>query len=599
MKYKGKKRLLLYILAMLIVSLGFLIDVLELIDLRLIDKFYQRPKPCNEDVIILGIDDESLSHLGRWPWKRDVIAEALELLKKGDPAAVGVDIIYSERSQNPADDEALVKAAEGFKGLVFSGYCTFQRNTAEGRPVILNIAQPFDDLRKVSDFAIINVVPDNDGILRWAFLEIGDSNHKYNGFSYEIYKHYCERNNLQVIDKDSIPKDNYNRLYIDYSSKTGLVQGGASGGDLEHMSIYSLLNGDIDPEYFRDKIVLIGATSMGIPDDYYFTPMSPQSPTYGLEVHANVITQLIRGKFYHYIPYATQLVILLFVGVIGWLLSRNVKTVWYNLSNLALVIAFIIFTFIMYQKGFLFSFIYPLVMIVLEYLMTVFFRFFDVNRDRQNIKKIFGKYMAAEVIDQLIKMDKNELKLGGQLVDITALFVDIRGFTSMSEKLQPEIVVSILNRYLTLCGTAIVEYKGTLDKYIGDCAMAIYNAPLTVNNHQLMAVKSGLAMREGSEAMNKELMEKYGINIEFGVGIHTGKAVVGNIGSDFRMDYTAIGDTVNTASRLQGQAKAGDVLISEEVYNEIRDYVDAEFVAAFNVKGKNEVINAYNVVGLR
>ena len=130
MKYKGKKRLLLYILAMLIVSLGFLIDVLELIDLRLIDKFYQRPKPCNEDVIILGIDDESLSHLGRWPWKRNVIAQALELLKKGDPAAVGVDIIYSERSQSPADDEALVKAAEGFKGLVFSGYCTFQRNTS-------------------------------------------------------------------------------------------------------------------------------------------------------------------------------------------------------------------------------------------------------------------------------------------------------------------------------------------------------------------------------------------------------------------------------------------------------------------------------------
>lgn len=599
MKYKGKKRLLLYILAMLIVSLGFLIDVLELIDLRLIDKFYQRPKPCNEDVIILGIDDESLSHLGRWPWKRNVIAQALELLKKGDPAAVGVDIIYSERSQSPADDEALVKAAEGFKGLVFSGYCTFQRNTAEGRPVILNIAQPFDELRAVSDFAIINVVPDNDGILRWAFLEIGDNDRTYNGFSYEIYKHYCERNNLQVIDKDSIPKDNYNRLYIDYSSKTGLVQGGASGGDLEHMSIYSLLNGDIDPEYFRDKIVLIGATSMGIPDDYYFTPMSPQSPTYGLEVHANVITQLIRGKFYHYMSYMTQFAILLTVGIIGWILARKVKTGWYDLSNLAFMIVFILFTFIMYQKGFLFSFIYPLVMIVLEYLMTVFFRFFDINRDRQNIKNLFGKYMAAEVIDQLIKMDKNDLKLGGQLVDITALFVDIRGFTSMSEKLQPEIVVSILNRYLTLCGTAIVKYKGTLDKYIGDCAMAIYNAPLAVNNHQLMAIMSGLAMREGSEAMNRELTEKYGINIDFGVGIHTGKAVVGNIGSDFRMDYTAIGDTVNTASRLQGQAKAGDVLISEEVYNAVIDYVDAEFVDSFNVKGKNEIINAYNVIGLK
>lgn len=599
MKYKKKGRLLWYALVIFVVSLGFLLDVLELFDLRLIDRFYQKEKPAHEDIVILGIDDWSLSHLGRWPWKRDVIAEVLEILKTGEPAAVGVDIIYSEKSQDPNDDKALVKAAKDFNGLVFSGYCTFQRNTSDGNLAILNITEPFDDLRKVSDFAIINVVPDNDGILRWAFVKIGDGNKTYHGFSYEIYKHYCEKMGLIPVSTDNIPTDNYNRLYIDYSSRTGLMEGDTQIGDLEHISIYDLLNGEIDPEYFRDRIVLIGATSMGIPDDYYFTPISPQSPTYGLEVHANVITQLINERFHKYIPYPIQFVMLLGIGILGVILERKIKPIWYALCNLALLIGLIILIFVLYRKGLFFSFIYPIVMIVMEYLMSLFFRLFDINKDRRNIKKIFGKYMPSEVINQLIKMDKNELKLGGQLVDITALFVDIRGFTTISEKLDPETVVSILNTYLTLCGTAIIEYKGTLDKYIGDCAMAIYNAPVTIVNHQLMAIKSGLAMRNGADAMNKELTEKYGISIDFGVGIHTGKAVVGNIGSDFRMDYTAIGDTVNTASRLQGQAKAGEVLISEEVYNVVSDYVNVEFIATFNVKGKNEVINAYNVIGLK
>ena len=168
-------------------------------------------------------------------------------------------------------------------------------------------------------------------------------------------------------------------------------------------------------------------------------------------------------------------------------------------------------------------------------------------------------------MNQLLDGGKKSLDLGGKLQNIAVLFVDIRGFTSMSEELPPATVVEILNRYLTLTAECVRKNHGTLDKFVGDCTMAFWNAPIQQKNSVYLACKAAMDMIKNSKKLNDELLEKYGRKISFGIGVHWGSAVVGNIGTTFRMDYTAIGDTVNTAARLESNAPGGTVLISEAV----------------------------------
>ena len=177
--------------------------------------------------------------------------------------------------------------------------------------------------------------------------------------------------------------------------------------------------------------------------------------------------------------------------------------------------------------------------------------------------------------------------------EIAVLFVDIRGFTSMSEGLPPDKVVGILNRYLGKVTEAIFRNEGTLDKFIGDAVMAVYNAPLDVENYMEKAVRTGIDIIESVESLNGELERDFGRRIACGVGVHCGQAVVGNIGCDFRMDYTAIGDTVNVSERLESLAKAGQVLISEQIYEHVKDRFQAEYIGELALKGRQDKVKAF------
>ena len=182
--------------------------------------------------------------------------------------------------------------------------------------------------------------------------------------------------------------------------------------------------------------------------------------------------------------------------------------------------------------------------------------------------------------------------------DVAVLFVDIRGFTPLSEGLLPEQVVSILNEYLKLTTTSILQNNGMLDKFIGDAAMAVFNAPLDLEDYVFCAVKAAIDMRKGADELAKDLQEKYGKTVSFGIGIHCGPAVIGNIGCSFRMDYTAIGDTVNTASRLESRAKPKEILVSEAVYEQVQDCVIAEQVGEMELKGKSNKVMTYRIIDI-
>ncbi|MDO4501035.1 MAG: adenylate/guanylate cyclase domain-containing protein [Erysipelotrichaceae bacterium] len=214
---------------------------------------------------------------------------------------------------------------------------------------------------------------------------------------------------------------------------------------------------------------------------------------------------------------------------------------------------------------------------------------------KRKILSAFKKYVAPQVVEEISKKGEFNIVLGGEKRDIAVLFVDIRGFTPMSEGLKPEEVVEILNEYLNLTTNAIFKNKGTLDKYIGDATMAVFNAPIDLDDYVYRAVLTALDIAKGSEALHQKLMDRFGKSVSFGIGVNCGDAVVGNIGCDFRMDYTAIGDTVNTAARLESNAKPSQILISEEVKKRLEGRIKVTEIGYIPLKGKSKEICVYQL----
>ena len=203
--------------------------------------------------------------------------------------------------------------------------------------------------------------------------------------------------------------------------------------------------------------------------------------------------------------------------------------------------------------------------------------------------------MAPQVVDKISKDKDFKLVIGGENRHIAVLFVDIRGFTTMSESLKPEEVVEILNEYLGLTTKAIFDNGGTLDKFVGDATMAVFNAPFDLDDYIFRAVATAWDMQAGADVIAEKFHKRYGKSVSFGIGVNCGNAVVGNIGCDFRMDYTAIGDTVNTAARLESNARPGQILISSEVYEAVKDRVTVTPIGEIPLKGKSKGVFVYQV----
>lgn len=294
---------------------------------------------------------------------------------------------------------------------------------------------------------------------------------------------------------------------------------------------------------------------------------------------------------------ATALIIACLAAVY-FLLLKKTKLLTGSITGLLLIAVWMIGGKLWYGKGWEVSLLtFPIVLIVI-YLTELISSYLEERLRRNRMVSAFKKYVAPQVVDELVKQDKFEITLGGENRDVAVLFVDIRGFTSMSEALSPEQVVDILNEYLTLTTSAIFDHGGTLDKFIGDATMGIFNAPFDLDDYLYKAILTALDIVNGTKELNDRLLDRFGKTVQFGVGVHCGPAVVGNVGCGFRMDYTAIGDTVNTASRLEGSAAGGQVLISTDVYERLKDRIQANKIGNLRLKGKENELTVYEVTGV-
>ncbi len=549
------------------------------------DRFYQAEQPVDARVIVIGIDDHSLEQLGRWPWPRGYHAEFLQTIASGNPAAIGFDVIFSEPS-SAEEDAALAGTLQQIPQLVLPVYGTFPATAARGQLEADRLTTPLPEFLGQATLGHVNTFPDDRGTVRQTALQIGYAGEPIKSFAWALYEKYQQRVGEPVAD---VPVDDWGRMQINY---TGVP------GAFAPLSYAQVLNGDVPPEYFTDAIVLIGPYALGI-GDYFFTPLASHDPMFGVEIHANIVQNLLSGDFKHRSAFVVDLLILLLAAVLAHLLFTRLRPGWGALAMFGLAGSYLFGSRQAYARGVILPLFYPIALLLVSYFVTLAYRYLAEMFERRRVTDVFGRYVAPQVVNLILAEGESGLRLGGSRRDLTALFVDIRGFTPLSERAKPEEVVEILNSYLNLCAKSIFEVGGTLDKFIGDATMALFNAPLDLPDHAFKAVQAAWTMQQGSQRLRADLEQRFGRTVQFGIGLNSGEAVVGNIGAEFRMDYTAIGDVINTAARLESNAKPGQILLSEATYERVREKVEATYLGKIALKGKEQGVPIYQLEGIK
>jgi adenylate cyclase len=558
---------------------------------RLYDWMYQRVSPVDSRVVVIAVDDASIARLGQWPWPRDVMGGVVDILTEGGAAAVGIDVLFDTPARTPDEDGQFAEALARAGNVIMPVYGLFKARAASGPMRADELVTPLDTLlaaRWESGPAVrlshVNGLTESDGVVRQALSELYYDGERYRSLSMEMYELYTGA-------ESDIPRDAAGRYYISFTGPSGWYH---------PLSFSDVYGGRIPPRYFKDKLVLIGLYAQGIARDWQFTAIDSDRPTYGVEIHANMLQQLLEGRFLKNLPrWAGFAIFSVFT------LSAAVLFVWKDPRSALVFLVLSLLTYggavyLIAREGYVTRVIYAPAFCALAYFAALICHYAQTRLDEARVRSTFGKYMAPDVIRKILNEGEDELKLGGQRRTVTVLFVDIRGFTPLSEIVPPEEIVQILNEYLDLVASCIHRYGGTLDKFIGDAAMAFWGAPYDMPDHTLSAVLAALAMREESSALERKLTLKYGCGVRFGIGVNTGDAIIGNIGVSFRMDYTAIGDAVNTAARLESNAKPGQILISRATAcNLTNKNVELNFLGGLKVKGKAEEVPVYEVIGTR
>lgn len=575
----------------LIVLLLSVTNLLSPLDYILRDGLYQIPRGVDGRIKIIAIDEATLEALGPiQTWSRSYYADLIRILNGNEaskPSVIAFDIIFSGYVDTEGD-MAFAKEAADSGNVVTASQFIYSEKSEIGEDnltyyPIEAVVYPYKELYEATAQGYTNVAQDSDGVVRRVSIQETYDKTEQFSFSHAIYALYCEQ---QGIAANEIKIDRYGKTLINYSGKPN---------DYEYISMIDVLNGKIDSRTFQDSIVLVGAYAPGMQDNFN-VPNGGSSQMFGVEIHANILQAFMQNRFsINGNPYVFGILWSTLAVIFHFIFKKN-KKVWLSAMILFLAIGGEMAAGVLLNnKGIAVSLIYLPFALIISYIYCLARGYIAERLKRKKVLTAFKKYVAPEIVEEIAKKGDFKIKLGGENRDIAVLFVDIRGFTTMSEALEPEQVVEILNHYLNLTTTAIFKNKGTLDKFVGDATMAVFNSPFDLDDYVFRAVCAAMDIVAGGEALEHELMEQYGRSVGFGVGVNCGPAVVGNVGCEFRMDFTAIGDTVNTAARLEANAKKGQVLISDAVYERIKDRIEAEEVGEIPLKGKSKGVFVYSV----
>ncbi|RKP54316.1 adenylate/guanylate cyclase domain-containing protein [Cohnella endophytica] len=607
MKERIKRIAILLNVMLLLIAYGiYHFESLQKIDNSLFDYSMKQTADHveNERIVVITIDDASLAELGRFPWDRAVYAPFLaNLNQEGNiPKAIAFDIVFSEESQNPDSDMAFAEALSQYPNVILPDVGimgdVFSTSIAKRTQLIQaqKVDKPYDMFTDLVQHGHINRVVSPDGIIRKTWLKIqGPDGEVIPSLAYKAAEMAgADLSKYDGLTDPKKTKENVakNTVTIDFQLETD---------DFTTFSFVDVLNGVIPPDRFKDAIVFIGFSAVGLSGDGgQDTATTPIEKNIKLVyAHANIANQLLKGTVVSYTPNWAEL---LFAALLFFLF---VYLPW-RLKNIYSILIFLaVFAGVLYGQYALYvasnihaNVVYALLAMMLAYLTNVSLKSYLDSAQKSFVTRQFGRYISPDLVKQIVAQDI-DIKLGGDLKLITILFLDIRGFTPLSEKLTPPELVDTLNTMFNMITETTLRNEGTIDKFIGDAAMILFNAPLDVAEHERMAVKTAYEIQQGMKVIRDQIMEKYQCEVNVGIGIHTGNVVVGNIGSYLRVDYTAIGDNVNIAARIESQTKKGQVHVSEQVYEKTKEDFRFDEGEDRMFKGKSHPIRVYEVLGLK
>lgn len=571
------------------------------------NKFYDYDSASTE-IVVVAIDEKSLAPEELGPvtqWPRANYAQAIGILNEHNAAAIGIDMTFPDASLHDSeDDQVFAETLAKYKNVVLASRYFFDEGTRrfewpnrtilEGNPIL----------------GLINVQQDTDGFVRSLPLFSQSDKGLIDAFSLALARIYlsAEPSDYRVVNgffdfsdkihipawtkKDKTSGETVDFMYINYF---------AQPNKYTHISFSDLLKGNLtdkngNPIDFRDKIVLIGPTAIDLKDDY-LSPVSEGVRMPGVEIHANNIQTVITQDFLR-----DQSKTSLWLTILGFIIL-NIAILSFLKVRYAIPLAVLeifgmmVAGVVAYEFRILVNVVHPILTILLSFTGTFLVRFITEQTQRQFIEGAFGHYVNKDVVKQ-IKKDPNMMKLGGEKRKITVFFSDIAGFTSFSEKLEPEALVKFLNEYLGEMTEIIIRNKGTLDKYEGDAIMCFWNAPVPLPDHELSACTAALENQKRLTELRDKWAKLNLPELKVRIGLNSGEAVVGNMGSENRFDYTAMGDNVNLASRLESINKqyGTSIMISESTYLAVKDKVVCREIDLIRVKGKMEPIRIYELV---
>ncbi len=650
----------LIFLIVLHVTGHFPIPLLSTLDNQIYDLRLRLTLPKNVDkkVVIIDIDEKSLGEIGQWPWDRKTMAKIVDnLFDTYNINVLGFDIVFAEKDEDPSDkflinmakgslannakfqqaytkarpflqrDKSFAKALADRKtvmGIIFyeDEEIPEKGTLPDGIPQFTKKVIDTFDFKKANSYTanldilqknalaagfFDNPILDDDGVFRKVPLLQEFNGKIYQSLSLAVTRASLKNDNIKIgyaelddqgaekslewiyIGDIAIPVDENAGVLVSYIGKQH---------SFEYISAVDILNKKAPKDILKNKIALFGTSAAGLLDSRT-TPLEKSYP--GVEVHANIIQGILDQTIKHKPEYLLGFEILMLL-IFGITLTFVLPALSPLLGSLAMALSMGIIIAIDYIAWNNWQMVLPiatsLALIALLYILNMTYGFFIESRGKRQLTHLFGQYVPPELVDEMSK-NLSKINLDGEIRDMSVLFTDVRGFTTISENMEPKELTAFINAFLTPLTHVIHHNRGTVDKYMGDAIMAFWGAPLEDHQHARHALVAGLEMLVAIKKLNAQFKKQGKPDIRIGVGINTGEMNVGNKGSEFRVDYTVLGDAVNLGSRLEGLTKiyGVDILTSEATRHEVPEFEYRE-LDLVRVKGKDKPVTIYEPIDL-